>query len=67
MARLEVVETGRDGEGERKRRQRETESRSGSPLVRGRGAWDVQIKWEAPLQEVAPQHEGRGSTPSNEG
>lgn len=25
------------------------------------------MKWEAPLQEVAPQHEGRGSTPPNEG
>lgn len=49
----------------------ENERRGGreqcSPLVQGRGAWDVQMKWEAPLQEVAPQHEGRGSTPPNEG
>lgn len=55
------METGRDGE--RKRKERE----QCSPLVQGRGAWDVQMKWEAPLQEVAPQHEGRGSTPPNEG
>lgn len=38
-----------------------------SPLVQGRGAWDVEMKWEAPLQEVAPQHEGRHCTPPNEG
>lgn len=25
------------------------------------------MKWEVPLQEVAPKHEGRGSTPPNEG
>jgi len=29
---------------------------------RGRRAWDVQLKWEATLQEVVPQHEGRGTT-----
>lgn len=34
---------------------------------RGKSAWDVQLKWEALLQEVAPQHEGRGSAMPNEG
>lgn len=35
--------------------------------VWGRGAWDVQDEVGDPLQEVAPQHEGRSFTPSNEG
>ncbi len=55
----------RQGEIESEKGKQEREQRS--PLVQGRGAWDVQMKWEAPLQEVAPQHEGRGSTPPNEG
>lgn len=61
VARGEAVEDGViETEKEREREQC-------NPLVQGRGAWDVQMKWEAPLQEVAPQHEGRGSTPPNEG
>lgn len=44
------METGRDQLGERRERERERESAlQCSPLVQGRGAWDVQMKWEAPL------------------
>lgn len=50
-----------------KKRERGKEREQFSLLVQGRRAWDVQMKWEAPHQDVAPQHEGRSSTPPNEG
>lgn len=38
-----------------------------SPLVQGQESVGRSDEVGGPLQEVAPQHEGRGSTPPNEG